>query len=144
MYSQQELKDKLAAIGYDGRSKRDAKVVEALLSVAVTLNEYDLAEMDENVVLELLSSDGRERLKNLPDKVIKQEWRDFDYGNVKLGDYVRVKKDAYDSESGSVHNGLVGILSFMSGHRCSVNYIGLGAGRTMKHAMEKLESLKRV
>jgi hypothetical protein len=69
-------------------------------------------------------------------------WRDFDYGNVKLGEFVRIKPDAYDSPSGVRHNGLVGILAFMNGGKCTVKYIGLASGNSQPHPMEKLDSLK--
>jgi len=77
-------------------------------------------------------------------EVFDDSWADFDYGNVRFGDFVRVKTDAYDSASGARHNGLVGILAYMKGGQCSVNYIGLATGNTMKHPKEKLDSLKGV
>lgn len=132
------LKAKLASIGYD----EDSELVKAILAVHVTLSSYKLPPEDRSVALELLSKSGRKALESTP-SFDENSWRDFDYGNVKIGDFVRVKKDAYDSPTGVRHNGLVGVLKFMSNNQCSVEYIGLASGNTMKHPMGRLESLKR-
>jgi hypothetical protein len=134
----ENLKAELATIGYDG----DSNLVQAILAVHVTLSSYQLSPEQQSVALDLLSSTGREALKSMP-VFDENSWQDFDYGNVKISDFVRVKKDAYDSDTGSKHNGLVGVLKFMKSGHCSVEYIGLASGNTMKHPKERLESLKR-
>jgi hypothetical protein len=134
------LRNELLALGY-GDSEEHQKVVQALLAVHLTLAHAGLTQDAQNTVLDLLTTEGRKALAVTP-HYTEQDWRDFDYGNVKLGDFVRVKKDAYDAPSGARHNGLVGILKFMKGGHCTVEYIGLAAGNSQKHPMSKLDSLK--
>lgn len=135
-----KLKDELQALGY-GDSEEHQKVVQALLAVHLTLAHAGLTEDAQSTVLDLLSTTGRKALETTK-HYAEQDWRDFDYGNVKQGDFVRVKKDAYDSPSGARHNGLVGVLKFMKSGQCSVEYVGLAAGNVHKHPMTKLDSLK--
>lgn len=144
MFNYRELRDRITAMGYDGSHEDDAKIREVLLSIAIMFDDANLSESQQNVVLDLISQKGREALKKLPEKAIKSRWENFNYGNVKLGDYVRVKKNAYDSKWGEKHNGLVGILSEMGGGRCTVKYLGLSTGSVMIHPKENLESLKIV
>lgn len=141
MIDHKMLKEKLSAIGYDGTRPTDAKIVEALLAVTVTLESYQLSEEQQDTVLDLLTLAGQDKLSHLPD-IQEDSWENFNYGNVKIGDFVRVKRDAYDSDSGKVDNGLVGILTYMSHGRCSVKYIGLSSGKVALHPMDNLESLK--
>ena len=136
------LREKLAALGYDGSHKGDNEVVSALLAIHLTLRGFDLSPESQSIVLDFLSLSGRIAVNEFP-KTTDESWRDFDYGNVKIADFVRVKKDAYDSDTGAKHNGLVGILKSMTSGICTVEYIGLSAGNSMRHPMEKLESLKR-
>jgi hypothetical protein len=131
-----ELRRHYEAIGYGG------EILEALVSVAVVLDKYDLTDRQKDIVCNLLSEAGRETLKALPQKVYQGEWEPFNYGNVKLGDYVRVRPGTYDSDTGSLHNGLVGKLAHMAGRRCQVEYLGEASGRSIRHPMESLDSLK--
>lgn len=135
------LRSKLSSIGYSGESHE--KLVQALVAVHLTLESFDLSKADQDTILDLLSANGRQSLNTVPDWE-EDSWVDFDYGNVRLGDFVRVKTDAYDSGTGSSHNGLVGVLTYMRGGKCTVEYIGLASGKTQKHPMEKLDSLKGV
>lgn len=141
MISPKILKQKLIEIGYDGSKPGDAKITEALLAIAITLDEYDLSEHEKKTVVELLRESAQEDMLQAP-SFTEDRWEDFNYGNVKFGDFVRVKKDAYDSVTGSKHNGLVGVLASGSYGRYVVNYIGTSAGKTMRHPMGMLESLK--
>lgn len=141
MFDYESLKEKLRLIGYDGTKPTDDKVVEAVLALAVSLDSYNFDEDTKKRVIDLFSNEGREKINNIPN-FQEDSWEDFNYGNVGIGHFVRVKKDAYDSKLGEAHNGLVGILGFMSAGRCLVNYIGLSSGKSMRHPMEKLESLK--
>lgn len=133
---------KLSIIGYDGTHEKDNKIIESIQALILTLDYYELSNYELETVLSLISSEGRDKLNNLPDKLFSSEWQEFDYGNVSIGHFVKVKDDAYSSEKGSLHNGLVGTLSFMSARHCTVNYIGFGSGKIMKHPMENLLSLK--
>jgi hypothetical protein len=135
------LRSRLVALGYGGYRGDDKKVIDALIAVHLTLESYKLSGQAQETVLALLSRDGRASLSNVPDWD-EDSWTDFDYGNVKQGEFVRVKPDAYDSESGSRHNGLVGVMQFMKSRVCTVDYIGLATGNSHKHPMEKLQSLK--
>lgn len=141
MLNYEALKEKMVLIGYDGTRPKDKLMVEAMTAIAITLDNYDLSDEQKGVVLDLLSTHGQDKLNQLPD-IQEDSWEEFNYGNVKPGHFVRVKRDAYDSDTGEVHNGLVGILRYMSAGRCLVDYIGLSAGKGMRHPMEKLESLK--
>lgn len=136
MFDYLKLKTQFSALGYR------SEVVTALVSIAVTLDKYDLTDSEKETVYELLSQSGREKTAILPDKLLDGNWEPFNYGNVKVGDYVRVRPDAYDSDTGRRHNGLVGILTRMSGHKCSVEYLGEATGNAIKHPMDNLESLR--
>lgn len=141
MLNPDELRKKLVQIGYDGSKPGDAKVVEALTAVFITLDEFALSDQEKTVVLELLRESAQEELSNTIE-MADDKWEDFNYGNVKFGDFVRVKRDAYDSETGAKHNGLVGILTSMSAGRYLVTYIGTSSGKSIRHPMRMLESLK--
>jgi hypothetical protein len=117
-------------------------VVDAMVSLAAVLDRHGLTDEQKDLVYTLLSEAGRESLKELPEKVLTGEWQDFDYGNVKIGDYVRVKIDAYDSPTGAPHNGRVGILKHMSHNRCTVQYVGTELGDAMKHPVQMLDSVR--
>lgn len=130
------LRKKYRALGYP------KKVVEALVSLAVTLDRHKLSSEAQETVCNLFSEEGRQQLAELPEAVIAGEWEPFNYGNVKLGDYVRIRPGSYDSPTGKRHNGLVGRLKHMSGHRCLVAYVGERFGDTMRHPMENLDSLR--
>lgn len=135
------LREKLESIGYTGLRKDDESLIQALVAVHLTLETLELSKAARGAVMDLLSTNGRDALASAP--VFGEDaWRDFDYGNVTLGEFVRIKPDAYDSPTGSRHNGLVGILAHMNAGKCTVNYIGLASGTRHPHPMEKLDSLK--
>lgn len=135
------LRKKLIEIGYDGSKPSDSAVTQVLLAIALTLDESGLSDEDKAVVVELLRESAQEEIGATPD-MSEDRWEDFNYGNVKFGDFVRVKRNAYSSETGAKHNGLVGILVAGAYGRYSVNYIGTSSGSTMRHPMGMLESLK--
>lgn len=135
------LRAKLVSLGYSGLREDDESLVQALVAVHLTLESFELSEAAQGAILDLLSTTGRQALEATP--VFGDDaWQNFDYGNVKLWDFVRVKTDAYDSPTGSRHNGLVGVLAYMVGGNCTVNYIGLATGNSQRHPMENLDSLK--
>jgi hypothetical protein len=138
-YSEHDIRPKLEMIGYTN----SPKVVDAIAAVMLTLESLKLSPEEQALVLDLISKNGREALAKAPDWD-EDSWVDFDYGNVSQGEFVRVKPDAYDSDSGARHNGLVGVMQFMKARVCTVDYIGLASGNSQKHPMEKLQSLKGV
>ena len=112
----------------------DDTMIDALIAVMLTLQSFNLSgDEKEQVVKAFLG-----KAPVLP----QGEWVGFDYGNVRVGDYVRVRKDAYTSDTGVKHNGLIGILRHVYGGRCTVEYFGLEAGNTMTHPMDFLESYR--
>lgn len=133
-----DLEAKLTMLGHT------ESMVQATVSAVATIDKYDLSEDEKYAIYTLLSSSGLEALKSLPEAVAQGQWGEFDYGNVALGDYVRVKKNAYTSESGVNHNGKVGRLARMHAGKCVVHYIGLDTGDNMTHPVSNLESLKMV
>lgn len=134
------LRAKLESIGYTGLRETDESLIQALVAIQLTLKSFDLPEDAQRAVLDLLSSAGTEALKSAPEG----DWIEFDYGNVQEGDFVKVKPDAYDSKTGSRHNGLVGVLESMRNGIATVRYIGLAANSKMRHPKENLYSLKGV
>lgn len=140
----EDLQSQLEAIGYDPHSKSSAKIIDSMIGMCLTLAEYDLSESELATALSLMQPESRLVMGAWAQAHTGVLWSDFDYGNTKIGDYVRVKKDAYDSKSGETHNGLVGKLSHMRGGKCTVEYIGLGAGSTSYHPMNNLETIKLV
>lgn len=140
----EELRGQLSSIGYGEETKETKAIADAVVAVCLTLSEIDLELSSMSVVLQLLNPESRTIIESWHRAHSGEMWADFDYGNTKIGDYVRIKKDAYDSVSGSKHNGLVGKLTHMRGGKCSVDYLGLAAGNSSQHPMEKLESIKRV
>jgi hypothetical protein len=139
----ENLREKLVSLGYNGDHADDESLIQALVAVHLTLQTFELSEAARGAVLDLLSTTGRQAMHAAPD-FKEDSWIDFDYGNVKLMSFVRVKRDAYDSNTGTKHNGLVGILTHMRGGVCTVDYIGLASGSNQRHPMEKLDSLKAV
>lgn len=135
------LREKLENLGYTGLREDDESLIQALVAVHLTLEAFELSKGAREAILGFLSATGREDLESVP--VFGEDaWQNFDYGNVKLGEFVRVKPDAYDSPTGALHNGLVGILGHMYGGKCTVKYIGLASENSQKHPMENLCSLK--
>lgn len=136
MFEYNRLQELYSSIGFQ------PEIVSALVSLATVLDKHGLTEEQKQTVYTLLSEAGNESVKSVPEKVVAGEWRDFDYGNVKIGDYVRIKPDAYDSESGMKHNGRVGVLKHMAHNRCTVEYVGSDVGHSMSHPMTNLDSLR--
>jgi hypothetical protein len=136
MFDYNKLEELYTSMGFR------AEVVSAIVSLATVLDKQGLSDSQKQTVYRLLSDAGQESLKEVPEKVVTGEWAEFDYGNVKIGDYVRVKPDAYDSETGTKHNGRVGILKYMAHKRCNVEYVGAEGGEAMAHPMDNLESIR--
>lgn len=137
------LKEVLNAIGLNENHPEGSEAADAVLALLATLDAFEITNETKAQILSLVSSEGRRELSEVPAAVISESWIDFDYGNVVIGDYVRVKPDAYDSDSGRKHNGRVGKLTYVRGYQCSIEYTGLATGNSIKHPTEKLQSLKR-
>lgn len=140
----QNLQKQLESLGYDPVGKESSKIIKAVIAACLSLAEAGLSKESLKTALNLLQPDSRMAMDAWFREHEEVQWGEFDYGNTKIGDFVRVKKDAYDSSSGEPHNGLVGKLTYMRNGKCTVEYIGLGAGNSSFHPMEKLESMKRV
>lgn len=136
-----DLSERLEAIGYS----KESVIHTTILTLAATLDNEELNDSDKLSVLSLFSSEAISQLNELPFSVLSRtSWRDFDYGNTPIGAFVRVRKDAYDSNTGKKHNGKVGILKDMRARRCKVSYIGDTVTPIMEHPMENLETLSKV
>ena len=138
MIHYKDLEKKLLAMGHDEQTAR------AVVSAMVSVDKYGLSEDQKYAVYSLMSVEGFAALRGLPDAVAFGTWTKFDWGNMRDGDYVRVKKDAYTAPSGVNHNGKIGRIANLYGGRCRVDYIGLDTGSAMTHPVGFLESLKRV
>lgn len=140
-FDHDDLKERLALAGYSD----DSEVGHAILKLAFVLDAEEITDIKKQLVLELFTKTGLEQLKALPiDFLSKNQWVLFDYGNVKKGDFVRVRYDAYDSITGEKHNGRLGVLIDMKAWRCKVKYIGMPQEEAMTHPMDNLESIKKV
>lgn len=140
MLTYEEFERLISAVGLD-----DSKEKEVLLALYATLAASGLTPGQARHVLEIFSSGGLQQLSSVPSRVLTAQWQKFDYGNVKIGDFVRVKKGVYyDSDSGIKHEERIGVLVSMINYRCKVKYIGLHSGNIMVHPMKNLESMKRV
>lgn len=133
----QELLKKLEDSGYSGHPE----VINAVLDAVYALKAHNLSDQDLVLSMELLSGPGYQELQEFRG-YSNSDWQDFDYGNVKPGSYVKVKENSYDSDTGRLHNGRVGILMNISGRRCTVRYLGTKGLSSMKHPIANLQSLK--
>lgn len=127
----------LKGLGYVEGSPVFSAVMDALVSVSA----HDLTPSEKDTVLDLISSTGQKEIHSLPNER-DYTWVEFDYGNVKPGNYVRVLDDAYDSITGVQHNGRMGVLLNLSGRRATVRYIGINSSASLRHPIDKLQSLR--
>lgn len=139
-----QLRQSLEGVGHGSGTPEGSEIADAVIAVSITLDSFSLSDSAKKAVLEILTSEGSKDLREASDGLTGKVWRDFDYGNVKIGDYVRVKQDAYQDNTGARHNGLVGKLVSMRSGRCTVQYIGMATGSRISHPKEFLESLKVV
>ena len=132
-----DLSEKLESLGL----LQSSAVTSAVSDVLATLSMHNLTENQEREVLDLISSKGLSEIIETP-LFSDDAWVDFDYGNVKIGDYVRVKPNVYDSDTGSKHNSRVGVLVTIRARRCTVRYLGINHVYPMQHPIRNLQSLK--
>lgn len=141
LFDHDDLKNRLTIAGYD----ENTPVGHAILKLAFVLDNEEISDIKKQLVLDLFSKTGLEQLNSIPvDFLSKNKWVLFDYGNVKKGDFVRVRYNAYDSVTGEKHNGRLGVLIDMKAWRCKVKYIGMPTEELMTHPMDNLESIKKV
>lgn len=138
MYDLEYFSTKLTVGGY----RPDSAVFKAVTDLMVAFDQHELSETDQTVVLNMFSEFGRDDLGKIP-LCGDDAWEEFNYGNVKVGEYVKVKPDMYDSPEGESHNGLVGTLLRVSGRRCTVRYLGRPDISPMHHPIDNLLSIKR-
>jgi hypothetical protein len=137
----EELSKSLETAGYSA----DSEIAKTILNLAYTLDASELSESDRSIVLQLFSSRGLEQLQNLSGRIPSSyRWSEFEIGNTREGDVVRVRLDAYTTENGSQHNGLVGVIESVYAGRVTVRYYGRYADLPQIHPREKLEILKKV
>lgn len=137
MLNLEYFQQKMDQAGFSSRSK----MYWAVSDMLTALDQWELSEDEKSQAMNLLSGFGRNDLAMYPpygDNV----WDKFDYGNVRPGDYIKVKPDAYDSEHGSKHNGRVGVATHISGRRCRVRYLTETNPSYMHHPIENLLSVK--
>lgn len=123
----------------------DSEITKTILNLAYTLEASGLSESDRSIVLQLFSSKGLEQLQNLSGRIPSSyKWSAFEIGNTREGDVVRVRLDAYSTDSGMKHNGLVGVIESVYAGRVTVRYYGRYADIPQTHPRELLEILKKV
>lgn len=141
MFNYEQLSKSLSDSGYD----TDSKIVKAIMNLSYTLDASELSETDRSIVLQLFSVRGLGQLQENPGRLPESyKWSEFEIGNTRVGDVVRVRLDAYNTSSGSNHNSLVGIIESVYAGRVEVRYLGRYADIPQTHPREKLEILKKV
>jgi len=122
-------------LGFEEKSK----IYKTLHDIFSILSYNNITEEERNIISQLLSDYGYSEISSIS---IPNRWMEFDYGNVKTGTVVKVKEDAYSSETGQLHNGRVGFVLDISGRRCLVRYAGTRGKSEMRHPIDKLLSAK--
>lgn len=133
------FRDRLTNLGVE----TDSDLYHALCDAVVALSYWNLSESDQITALNTISEYGLSKMTSTP--IIPDDaWVPFDYGNVRPGEYVKVAPDAYSSDTGAKHNGRLGVVTEVSGHRASVRYITDPSHSLMRHPIDRLLSLKYV
>jgi hypothetical protein len=127
--------------GYFTDVERGAALSASVIKLFETLDAADLDLEERDVAAKLFSSlverDGDLGIRTSH----RGEWKQFYLGQYQYGATVRVKTDAYDSLSGSRHNGLVGTFAATRAGRCMIVYYGRKDGTGHEHHPSKLEVL---
>lgn len=132
----ESLPERLESIGI---KKSSPEVFDAVVELVMALRARNMSEQDLRLTLELVGS-GYDEIADYP-LYDDESWMDFDYGNVKPGDYVKVKSNAYDSPTGIKHNNRVGRITNISGRRVHVRYLGTSRVSEMTHPIANLQTL---
>lgn len=133
----ESLPERLESLGIKESSP---EVFDAVKELVTALRLRNMSEHDLRLTLELVSS-GYNEIINYP-MYSDDYWVDFDYGNIKPGDYVKVRDGIYNSPTGLKHNGRVGRITNISGRRVHVRYIGTTRVSDMHHPISNLQTLK--
>ena len=86
------MRDDLKRVGLSSEHRDGDKAADAIIAVLLTLSAFDMDDDTKTTVLNIISSRGLRAVKSFP-RIVEEDWKDFDYGNVKIEDCVRVKKD---------------------------------------------------
>lgn len=130
----------LEELGYSAEREDGSAISTAVLNVLYSLEAQDLPQDSVRIVADLVSHFMHDAE---PISETLGRWEQFTLGSVKIGSVVRVKWDAYDSETGKKHNGLVGIfLSALAG-RCTIRYVGRKDKVDFIHPPKLLEVLRK-
>ena len=133
----ESLPERLESLGI---KKSSPEVFDAVLELVTTLRVRGMSEDDLRLTLELVSS-GYDEIQGYP-IYDEDSWMDFDYGNVKPGDYVKVRGGIYETPTGMKHNNRVGRITNISGRRVNVRYLGTSRVSDMTHPIANLQTLK--
>lgn len=131
----EEILRTIPDLGFDEKSK----VYKTLYDIFSILSYNNITDEERNIISQLLGGSGYSEISSIS---VPNRWMEFDYGNVKTGAIVKVKEDAYSSETGQLHNGRVGFVLDISGRRCLVRYAGTRGKSEMRHPIDKLLSPK--
>lgn len=130
----------LLSLGYTDEHPEGALVRRGVLDVFHAIDALEAPENARKVIGDLVTSFVR---GDVNEGIARGHWEPFYLGDVELGAVVRVKSDAYSSETGAVHNGLVGYFTSAYGRRCTIRYIGRNDVVDYVHPPDKLEVLKK-
>lgn len=137
MIDRARMEAELEELGYtDAR----ASVRDAVINVLYSLEAQQVTDEDLPIVADLVAALMR---KHEPISEIRGRWIPFKLGSVKQGDIVRVRWDAYDSDSGQRHNGLVATFTGAYAGRCTIRYVGRNDRVDFTHPPKLLEVLER-
>jgi len=125
--------------GYFTDVERGAALSASIIRMLETLDASELDVEEREVAVKLMAAlvekDGDLGIR----ATHRSEWRQFYLGQYQYGVTVRVKPDAYDTISGSRHNGLVGTFVAARAGRCMISYYGRKDGTGHEHHPSKLE-----
>jgi len=135
------IERELEKAGYYTDRERGTAASAAVLALFAVLDGQELSLEERGTVARLFASlaenDGSLGNQAGP----RSEWKQFYLGVVPYGTTVRVKVDAYDTVTGSAHNGLTGTFTSAHSGRCYITYHGRPGGH--EHHPNKVEILKK-
>lgn len=133
------FRNHLTNAGIETDSKEFFAIMDAMVAFSFHIDD----EVSCKRALSVISDFGVKQMESTP-LIPEDAWGEFDYGNVHIGEYVKVKPDAYESGNGLEHNNRLGVLTSVSGRRCTVRYITEPQPRQMNHPIDRLLSLRFV
>lgn len=132
------VETQLKKLGYTDNNETGSEVRAAVLELFHVLDAQPLDAVDRKTVAQVFRGLVETNLELAVDRA---EWRQFYLGDVRIGEVVRVKPDAYPTKSGKKHNGLVGKLVGANHGRCIVQYTSRNDGAGHNHPPDLLEVL---